>query len=445
MVFKNFRLQVILRIIILTAGIALLAWCLLHDFYLRSVYLGVGLIILLIELVWYIDRFNRNLKTLMISLLQNDFTTHFNTSGNGKHIDELYAVLNRISAAFREISVQKEVQYRYLEMLFEHVRVGILSVDATGKVQHANQALKDMFHKNILSDLNSFKVIDASLVTAIREIRTGETRLVKLRVNNDLLQLSIHASEFKLENMYYKLISMQNIRQELDIHEMDAWQKLIHVMSHEIMNSVAPIISLSGTLHGLVAQENKTAQPSENSIYDPLERGLDAIRIRSEGLYNFTKTYRKLATIPNHAPIQTNLKDIISRVEILMATKIAEQNIALQISNVDQNIIVDPALIEHVIINILLNAIDALAGKEQPVIYIHAQRLQKGNVSIHIRDNGEGMDESTLEKIFIPFYTTKKNGSGIGLAITKQILQLHHADIQVISAPQQGAEFIITL
>jgi signal transduction histidine kinase len=128
-----------------------------------------------------------------------------------------------------------------------------------------------------------------------------------------------------------------------------------------------------------------------------------------------------------------------------MATKIAEQNIALQISNVDQNIIVDPALIEHVIINILLNAIDALAGKEQPVIYIHAQRLQKGNVSIHIRDNGEGMDESTLEKIFIPFYTTKKNGSGIGLAITKQILQLHHADIQVISAPQQGAEFIITL
>jgi nitrogen fixation/metabolism regulation signal transduction histidine kinase len=221
------------------------------------------------------DRFNRNLKTLMISLLQNDFTTHFNTSGNGKHIDELYAVLNRISAAFREISVQKEVQYRYLEMLFEHVRVGILSVDATGKVQHANQALKDMFHKNILSDLNSFKAIDTSLVTAIREIRTGETRLVKLRVNNDLLQLSIHASEFKLENMYYKLISMQNIRQELDIHEMDAWQKLIHVMSHEIMNSVAPIISLSGTLHGLVAQENKTAQPSENSIYDPLERGLD--------------------------------------------------------------------------------------------------------------------------------------------------------------------------
>jgi signal transduction histidine kinase len=329
-------------------------------------------------------------------------------------------------------------------MLFEHIRVGILSVDATGKVQHANQALKTMLQKNILPDLHAFESIDASLAHTVREIRTGETRLVKLRVQQEVLQLSIHASEFKLEDMYYKLISMQNIRQELDIHEMDAWQKLIHVMSHEIMNSVSPIISLSSTLHGLVVQ-SKSVDAPVTSLYDPLHQGLDAIRIRSEGLYNFTKTYRKLATIPKLSLAETNLNEIVHRVQVLMASDFKERGIALTVTTIDHPVMADPALMEHVLINLLLNAIDAVAGKAAPAIYIYTTLSVKGQVSIHVRDNGEGMNESTLEKIFIPFYTTKKNGSGIGLAITKQILQLHHADIRVNSSPAQGTEFIITL
>lgn len=444
MVFKNFKLQIILRVLLLTAAVTLFAWCIVLEYYLRSIYLGAAILILLIELVWYTDRFNRDLKNFLTSLLQSDFTTHFHSAGNGKSIDELYSMLNKIAAAFRNISVQKEVQYRYLEMLFEHVRVGILSMDATGKVQHANQALKTMLQKNILPDLHAFESIDASLANTIREIRTGETRLVKLRVQQEVLQLSIHASEFKLEDMYYKLISMQNIRQELDIHEMDAWQKLIHVMSHEIMNSVSPIISLSSTLHGLVIQ-SKSADAPMHSLYDSLNQGLDAIHIRSEGLYNFTKTYRKLAAIPKINLTETNVHEIIHRVQVLMAAHMQEQRVALTIADIDQPVLADPALMEHVLINLLLNAIDAVAGKADPSIYIYTTPSAKGQVNIHVRDNGEGMDESTLEKIFIPFYTTKKNGSGIGLAISKQILQLHHADIRVTSAPSIGTEFIITL
>lgn len=444
MVFKNFKLQIILRVLLLTAAVTLFAWCIVLEYYLRSIYLGAAVLVLLIELVWYTDRFNRDLKNFLTSLLQSDFTTHFHSAGNGKSIDELYSMLNKIAAAFRNISVQKEVQYRYLEMLFEHVRVGILSMDATGKVQHANQALKTMLQKNILPDLHAFESIDASLANTIREIRTGETRLVKLRVQQEVLQLSIHASEFKLEDMYYKLISMQNIRQELDIHEMDAWQKLIHVMSHEIMNSVSPIISLSSTLHGLVIQSKSAGVPMP-SLYDSLNQGLDAIHIRSEGLYNFTKTYRKLASIPKINLTETNVHEIVQRVQILMAAHMQEQRIALTIADIDQPVIADPALMEHVLINLLLNAIDAVAGKADPSIYIYTTPSAKGQVNIHVRDNGEGMDESTLEKIFIPFYTTKKNGSGIGLAISKQILQLHHADIRVNSTPSIGTEFIITL
>jgi nitrogen fixation/metabolism regulation signal transduction histidine kinase len=445
MVFKNFRFQVILRVILLVAGITLLAWCLVNAFYLRSVYLGVAVVVLVGELIWYIDRFNRDIKTFMVSLLQRDFTTHYQSTGKSKSFDELYTMLNRISKAFETINAEKEVQFRYLEMLVEHLRVGILSVDESGKINLVNQAFKDLLRKNVLTSLRSFDSFDESLTKIIREIQTGETQLLKLRVENEVLQLSIHASEFKLQNKYYKLISMQNIRNELDAREMEAWQKLIRVLTHEIMNSVSPVISLSSTLHGLVNENSAQINGSDKELYNTLDKGLEAIKIRSEGLYNFTQSYRKLTGIPKLSLKQVNVKDILSRVKVLMENQMKEKGIALTVSHTDAVVSVDPDLIEHVLINLLLNAVAAVSDKTDPVIDITASFNDNGNVVIRVADNGEGMDEATSEKIFIPFFTTRKNGSGIGLAITKQILQLHHADIHFTTAKGKGTAFFIVL
>lgn len=445
MVFKNFRLQVVLRIVVLTVGITVFAWCIVHTYYLRSIYIAIGVIILIAEFIWYADRFNRDIKTFMLSLMQRDFTTHYRDTGKGKSFDALYEMLNRISGAFKKISAEKEIQFRYLEMLVEHVRISILSIDADEKIHLANQALKDLLQKNVLISLKSLESFDDSLVKTIRQIHTGETRLIKLTVENELLQLSIHASEFKLEDRYYKLISMQNIKNELDVREMEAWQKLIRVLSHEIMNSVSPISSLSETLHGMVKQNNSLLTRSNANLYEALDKGLEAIKIRSEGLYNFTQTYRKLTGVPKLSLKKTNLKDIIHRVQVLMLPKINEYNIQLRILDVDVDVMVDPELMEHVFINLFLNAIDALKGKSDPSIHVRISKQQKGNLCIHVTDNGEGIDEQIIEKIFIPFFTTRKNGSGIGLALTKQILQLHHADIQLKSQLGIGTEFIIVL
>jgi nitrogen fixation/metabolism regulation signal transduction histidine kinase len=379
----------------------------------------------------------------MTSLMQRDFTTHYQATGKGKTFDELYDVLNKISAAFRNLGTEKEVQYRYLEMLVEHVRVSILSIDGDEKIHLVNQALRDLLKKNVLLNLKSLETFDESLVKTIRDIRTGETRLIKLRLNNELLQLSIHASEFKLEDRYYKLISMQNIRSELDAREMEAWQKLIRVLSHEIMNSVAPIISLSGTLHGLVTQGIAQAKLPESDQFNSLDKGLEAIKIRSEGLYNFTQTYRKLTGIPKLALKQTNLKELIARVQLLMEHKMEERNISFLVSPLDVTIFVDPDLMEQVLINLLVNAVEAVIGISHPQIEIKMSYDEKRNICLYIIDNGEGMDENTAEKIFIPFFTTRKTGSGIGLALTKQILQLHNADIQFSTAPGKGTEFVI--
>ncbi|MEX1238155.1 MAG: ATP-binding protein [Cyclobacteriaceae bacterium] len=429
----------------LTLVITLLAWCLVNAYYLRSIYVAVAVVILTGEFIWYVDRFNRDVKSFMVSLLQRDFTTHYQSKGRSKSFDELYETLNRISEVFRTISAEKEIQFRFLEMLVDHLRVGILTLDEEGKIQLVNQALKDLLKREVLFSLKSLESIDPSLVSTLMDIRSGETRLIKLRVQNELLQLSLHASEFRLEDKYHKLISMQNIRNELDAREMEAWQKLIRVLTHEIMNSVSPVISLSETMHALLRQHQQEIKPSAQHFYETLDKGLDAIKVRSEGLYQFTQSYRKLTGIPQLSLQQTNMKDIIARVGVLIGIKLKERGINLKFPDADIPVVVDPDLMEHVLINLLLNAMEAVAETHEPCIEISTFRDQKGSVFISVRDNGEGIDEATAEKIFIPFFTTRKNGSGIGLALTKQILQLHHADIHVTSEKGKGTEFVIVL
>lgn len=442
MVFKNFRFQIIVRVLIMTLAIILLAWCLVEELYLRSIYIAVGVALLVVEFIWYADRFNRDVKTFLISLHQRDFTTHFDASRKGRSFDELYQMLNKISAIFKAISSEKEMQHRYLEMLVEHMRVGVLSMDAEGKIHLANQAVKNLLQKEVLSGLRSLESLDASLVTTLQHIKTGETKLLRLQVHNDPLQLSIHASEFKLNDKYYKLISMQNIRNELDAREMEAWSKLIRVLSHEIMNSVAPIISLSGTMHDLVRK--KMGAPLAEAEVNTLNQGLDAIRLRSEGLYNFTQSYRQLTGIPKVNLKNTNLKELVGRVQTLLHGKLNEHHVRFNMDKVHGEIMADPELMEHVFINLVLNAVEALEGRSEKLIEVSTSTSPKGNLSIHVIDNGEGMDERTAEKIFIPFFTTRKSGSGIGLAITKQILQLHHADIRFNTEKGKGTEFIVT-
>ena len=443
MVFKNFRFQIFLRVTILILCIVALAWCITQALYLRSFYLAGACLVLTIELLWYIDRFNRDIKTFMSTLLQGDFMTHYQESGKGKSFDDLYQMLNRISEAFKKINAEKEIQYRYLELLVEHVRVSILSIDADEKIHLANQALRDLLRKKIVTSLKVIESIDETLVRTIRELHAGETRLIKVNIEDELLQISIHASEFKLDGKYFKLISMQNIKNELDSREMESWQKLIRVLSHEIMNSVSPISSLSDTLHGLVRQNRVKLLALEAALYNALDSGLEAIKVRSEGLFNFTQTYRKLTHVPKPSLRKTNLKDIIDRVQVLLRLKFEESNIQLKVYNIDVELVADGELMEHVFINLLLNAVDALKNQREPLIEIYTTQTEKGLIQIHVVDNGEGIDERTIEKIFIPFFTTRANGSGIGLALTKQILQLHQANIVLKSQPGKGSEFII--
>lgn len=434
-----------MRIILLTLCLTTLAWCIAHGLRLRSFYLGFAALALVLEMFWYIDRFNRDIKTFMRSLLQRDFTTHYQEAGKGKSFDALYQMLNLISEAFKKISLEKEIQHRYLEMLVDHMQVGILSYDISEKINLANSSLKKLLQRPVIMNVDSLASIDENLVNTIRKLKSGDTKLIKIRIGKDLLQLSLHASEFKLDDEYYKLVSMQNINNELDAREMEAWQKLIRVMTHEIMNSIAPITSLSSTLHGLVRQHTNSLHSMEKSTFEALDQGLEAIKFRSEGLHHFTEAYRSLTRIPQPSFRLASIKDILNRIAVLFAQELKRRNVILETRITVDELLMDPELIEQVIINLLRNSLDAVAQSANPVIKIEVIKHLSGKTLIKVLDNGMGIDQETIENIFIPFFTTKKNGSGIGLALVKQIVQLHHGEIHVNSSVGNGAEFNILL
>ncbi|MBL6444902.1 HAMP domain-containing histidine kinase [Fulvivirga sp. 29W222] len=410
--------------------------------YLRSTYFAIFLIVAIIEFIWYVDRSNRDFAAFLLALLQNDFTTTFSETSKGQSFNELHSAFNQITQKFKTISSEKEVQHIYLESLVEHVSVGILSYDEKEKIHLMNGALKNLLNKPQVLYLKGLEGIDKRLLNTIRHIKPGENRLVKIKLSNQLLQLSLHASEFKLHAQYYKLVSFQNIKNELDANEMDAWQKLIRVLTHEIMNSVTPISSLSNTLYEIIEKENKKGTLNQDTIQKVLT-GLDAVKSRSAGLQSFTEAYRNLTRIPPPNFKEVYIKDVLKRIETLLRPNL--ENVDFRIAYDDESIkiLADTDLLDQVIINILKNALEALEDSDNPKILITVNSQEKTKISI--TDNGPGIDEDKVDQVFVPFFTTKRGGSGIGLALSKQIVRLHNGTLQVESVPGQGTSFIIEL
>lgn len=441
MVFKHFTWQVVIRVSLLAVLIGTYFWCLYHGLRLRSVYAAVAVIVSLGEMLWFLDRFHRDFRTFLTSLLHRDFTIHFNDTERGKRLNALYDALNQISAAFKKVSAEREANHRFLELLVEHVQVGIISFNREEKIHLANKALKQMLQLPALA--GNLRAIDPPLIHVLREIRAGETKLVVVKIGQDVLQLAVHATAFRLEEEFYKLVSLQNIHSELDAREMEAWQKLIRVLTHEIMNSISPITSLSGTLHNLVRASIEGDAPP--SLMSTLDAGLDAIRKRSEGLLGFTEVYRKLRRVPTPVLKPTNILSLMRRMQLLFHDELKDNGITLIIQADDAEISIDGDLFEQVFVNLIRNAIDALKGCKDPMIRLsHYTTATKRSV-ITVDDNGEGIDPEKMDSIFIPFFTTKRNGSGIGLAITKQIVLLHGGTITPSSRPGEGTSFSIYL
>lgn len=438
MVFKNFNWQISLRLLILTGVLLTFCYCIVAELYLRAFYVGVVAALSVVELFYFLTNFIRNIRTFLIAIQQHDFNIHFQE--NRDSLRELYRELNKVTGSFKKLGEEKEVQHRFLEMLVEHIRIGIICFDDQGEVRLANNAFRKLVYQkqNMKFTLDR---LEPSLVHELMNMQPGETKTIKYASSSSAKVLALYSSDFRLKEVGYKLISLQDITHEMDSREVEAWMKLMRVLTHEIMNSMSPIVSLSDTLYTMAQAQ---LQKSQSEVMHSLRDGLDAIRVRSRGLQQFSDSYRQLSRLPAPNFQETTSGELLRKVTSLFSDEFRTNQIKLITEILDSKIMIDSNLLEQALINLFKNSIDALHGCENAMIALKAAP-SNSKFQLQISDNGPGIHELDLDKIFVPFFSTKKDGTGIGLAIVRQIVHLHRGEIYVESIPNERTTFTILL
>jgi two-component system, NtrC family, nitrogen regulation sensor histidine kinase NtrY len=303
-----------------------------------------------------------------------------------------------------------------------------------------NESLKTMLQLPYLKTINSLEKRDRVLFEQILALEPGESKIGTVHLERSFFKVLLSATAFQTDGKKYKLIAFQNVNEALDETESKAWQKLLSVMTHEIMNSVAPISSLADTLKNRL--QRSIDDPNDPAALEDIEVGIETIKRRSEGLLKFAQTYRNLNKITKLNLKQLYVRELFGNLHQLMQPTLEQKNIDLEIilRETDLSFEADPSLIEQVMINLIVNAIEAVKEQEHPRIVLSAETSGR-KVVLRVADNGVGMPEELLDKIFIPFFSTKKSGSGIGLSLCKQIVMLHKGNIHVQSVEKAGTVF----
>lgn len=452
MIYRNFRVNIIIRILILSASIFAFFYTFENNnFFITTSLIGLFILIQLYALFKYIDKTNRDLASFLESIRFSEFTRSFQVEGMGTSFDELSKAFNDVIKDFQTVRSEKEEHFQYLQSIVQNIDVSIIAYQKDGTVEMINKSAKKLFQLSSLKNIKQLYTISGELVEKLLSINPGENALIKVQQEDDLLQLAINSTEFKIHNKTIVLATIKNIQSVLEEQETEAWQKLISVLTHEIMNSITPIASLSSTIDSIIKSLQEQYPSDTSANIDPetvqeIQLGLQTINKRSTGLLHFVNTYRNLTRIPKPNFKISLVSTLFDNVIPLMNEEINQAKISF-ISDIDppsMQFSVDLDLLEQVIINLLKNAIHALEKKTDPQITMKAFLNKRGRITIQVTDNGEGILPEVLDKIFIPFFTTKPKGSGIGLSLSRQIMRLHGGSITAYSIPGHGSTFTLT-
>lgn len=444
--FRNFRLVVIGRVLLLSLTLFLLFYLGLQtSFYATAAVVALLLVAQIYSLVKYIERTNNDLGRFLSSIRYADFTQSFSARGRGRSFEELSSALSEVMNDFRRVRVEKEEQFLYLQTVVQHIGVGLVVFRQDGEVELVNTAAKRLLIVNHLDNIKDLSAVSPALVDTLFALRPGEKTLFKFEYESEITQLAIYATSFRLREQYLTLVSIQNIRSELEEKEMEAWQKLIRVLTHEIMNSITPISSLASTADDLLKSGEGGPTMSPDSLTD-VRGAIQTIKKRSQGLLHFVDAYRNLTRVPRPNFKICRIADLFAHAEQLMKTQVPGRAVRFH-SRVDPEsleLTADPELVEQVLINLLLNALHAVQDQPNGQIRMEASLDERGRVIVEVIDNGPGISEEARDKIFVPFFTTKQEGSGIGLSLSKEIMRLHKGSIQFQSDPGKRTVFRLT-
>ncbi len=442
----NWRSPLMTRLMILAGTLCLFSWLLAKG---SSVFV---LIPLLFAIVFQFIRFAHvtqevntaapDLTTIFFEENTQSFKTHSEDDAVKNHCGKMNEAYNASRAARRE----RDSDYQFFRNIVQHVGIGLLTFKKDGSVQIINSAARRLLRVNQIQNISELNAASPTLVEAFQKLKTGGRELIHLKIGDDTVQLSVFAIELTLRGEEIKLISMSNIQSELEEKEMEAWQNLVRVLTHEIMNSVTPISSLAGTVEEELLQllQRATYQLKKEELED-MHLSLQTISRRSAGLIRFVKEFRNLTQVPQPRLSEIAIQPLLEEMAVLHKKELSDRGIEISVQTDPPQLtaLADKNMIEQVLINLIKNAIQAFDEQTEKKIELKAYTSEKGRPIISVRDNGPGIDPEALEKIFIPFFSTKKTGSGIGLSLSRQIMRVHEGRISVKSTLGEGTEFML--
>lgn len=443
---RSFRLHIVLRVAALGVTLAAAAWLWVAMLAPAAAVL-VGLLAVgqVVALVRYVEWTNRELARFLRSVRYADFSQHFSGRGRGEAFHELGTAFGDVMDDFRQARAEKEEQHRYLQTVVQHVGVGLMAVRPAGEVALDNNAARQLLGVPRLRHVRDLEAVSDRLVEAVEQIRAGDRALVRLDDGETARQLALQATEFKLRGELVKLVSLQDIQSELEEKELEAWQQLTRVLTHEIMNSLTPIASLAGTAHALLDEVADDRRVPESEALEDAREAVRTIERRSHRLHTFVEAYRRLTRVPQPQLAVVSVQELLGDVLSLMRGEIEGGGITLECTVEPETLTVtaDADLIEQVIINLLRNAVQALDRAPDRRITVEAYIDEQERPAIRVGDNGPGIAREALGKIFIPFFTTKKAGSGIGLSLSREIMRRHGGTLVARSEVGGGSSFTL--
>ena len=441
----RYRQKFLLQLGVLLINCFVLMWLVFSSAWYAAIVVSVVVLVVQVLLILrYLDQSNRAIARFLVTVKYDDVSQGFYREQAPASFRQLGQAMEEVVSGLRSSRAEKEEQATYLRVLVQHIPVAVVAIRDDGSVSLFNNAARRLFGLSDIKHLDQLGSFDQGLAVAIEALEPGGERLVRVVQDNGLLQLNISATSLKLQGRAEKIVSIQDIQGQLENQEMEAWQNLIRVLTHEIMNSVTPITSLaqtaSETVEGLMAQLPDDSTMSED-LQDTFD-ALDTVGRRGAGLMRFVESYRSLTRLPKAKIRIFRLDSFLQRVETLMADSFQSMGVKFHTGIEPESLELsgDPELLEQAVINLLKNAQDAVADTGNPQVSLTARLGVKGHIIIVVRDNGSGMDEEIRNNIFVPFFTTKRHGTGVGMSLVRQIVRLHRGQVGIISEPGQGTE-----
>ena len=442
---RHFSIMIAIRISLIILSMLVLGWLASLETNTGLIYFLGGILILIQAslLYQYVTNVNRKLTYFLESVRYSDFTINFRSDNKmGNTFRELNQQFNEVLHAFRQARAEKEANLQYLNTIVQHIGTGLITFDSTGQVNIINNAALRMLGIYRLHQLSELQDKHPRLFELLSNLDSGVRELYRTPSDQPL---ALQGAAIQLRGMWVRIVVLQNIQTELQQQEVESWQNLTRVLRHEIMNSMTPIVSLVGTMRLIVNEDIEKSTTDQEAVND-LKEALHTLEKRSKGMMQFVNAYRDFTTLPK--PVFSNLivKEVLQDVLQLLQTDLTSNGVLWELTVKPETLIAkaDSSQIQQVLINLIKNASESFSSQHNRVIKLQAYS-NDNLVIIDIADNGDGIEPEALDNIFIPFYTTKKTGSGIGLSLSRQILQQHGGQLNVSSQVGKGTVFTLIL